>query len=133
MSVRHLSLCLDPNLLAFKEKVENLAKMEVQLQNYLPESLRLVCFVSSFKQGCLTIGVADAVWLTPLRYEVPALRDRLRSEGGLHGLTSIQLKVLPFVHEFKKSVKTPVRHALSEAAREALNEMRELKHNEIPE
>jgi hypothetical protein len=130
MSVRRISSCLDPSLLALSNHVENLAKMEIQLQSYLPEALRLVCFVSSFKQGSLTIGVADAVWVTPLRYELPTLRDRLRREGGLHGLTSIQLKVQPFVYEFKKIEKNPVLRSLSQAAREALKEMSHLLHND---
>jgi hypothetical protein len=127
--VRHLSTCLHASLLSLVNHVDKLAKIEAQLQKVLPEQMRGVCFVADFQMGCLTIGVVDAVWVTTLRYELPALRDQLRQAEGLHGLTSIQLKVQPLIGSLQPGKKTTMRPALSSVARDSLCRLHELVEN----
>ncbi len=126
--MRHLIACLHPSLFSVVNHIDKLTKIEVQLHQLLPERLRDVCFVSDFQMGCLTIGVIDAVWVTTVRYELPTLRDSLRQTEGLHGLTSIKLKVQPFVYMFKQK-KTSTKPALSTVASDALHMLQKLVEN----
>lgn len=126
--MRHLSACLNPSLRALKEQVDKLNKMDAQLQHLMPDMMHTVCFVVDYQKGCLTLGVTDAVWMTTLRYELPALRDRLRQEAGWHGLTSIQLKVQPGLYAIQKREALPMKPVvLTSVTQEALNTLRQIR------
>lgn len=123
--MRHLSSCLHASLFSVVTHIDKLTYIEEQLHHLLPSQLREVAVVSGYQQGCLTIGVSDAVWLTTLRYELPALRDQLRQKTGLHGLTSIKLKVQPSISTLKQK-KPSTKPELSFVASEALRTLHEL-------
>lgn len=103
MSVRHVRTCIQASLGVLSKQALELEAMNATLQAYLPLSLFQRVFVVSFTQGCLTLGVHDAAWLTELRYESSRLRDVLRREAKWYGLGSIQLKVIqPEARKAKK-------------------------------
>ncbi|OGV27171.1 MAG: hypothetical protein A3F18_07080 [Legionellales bacterium RIFCSPHIGHO2_12_FULL_37_14] len=77
------------------EHIKLLLALQTHLDACIPDALAPYCFVANFSQGCLTIGVSDANWIMPLRYELPNIRDYLRQKAKVVSLTSIQLKVQP--------------------------------------
>jgi hypothetical protein len=88
-----INKCLNRQLVEICSQVNRLQKTQVKIEQYLPVHLLAHCRVASFNKGSLHLVVDDAVWASELRYLIPALRDKLRAEGGLHQLVAIKLKV----------------------------------------
>jgi hypothetical protein len=95
-----------------------LEELNSKLYGYLPQALQEHCQVGSFNRGCLVIVVTDSVWASQLRYSIPELRDKLRSEAGIYQLSSIKVTIASI--EEIHSTKRPPAALLSPKAREAI-------------
>ncbi|HBI22194.1 MAG TPA: hypothetical protein DDY37_06395 [Legionella sp.] len=91
--MRHITRCLNTQLLDICQRAIQLEALDEKINTYLPEALRDQCHVGSFKNSCLVLVTSDPVWASQLRYALPELRDRLRSEAGIHQLASIKVTV----------------------------------------
>lgn len=92
--MRRINRCLNTRLLDICRRTVQLEELNSKLYGYLPSSLQEHCHVGSFNNGCLVIVASDSVWASQLRYSVPELRDKLRSEGGIYQLSSIKVTVM---------------------------------------
>lgn len=91
--MRPISYCLNKRLSELYEKVNQLQVLQNLVEKYLPESLKPHCKVGSLNKGCLIITTDNAVWASQLRYILPELRDKLRTEGGIYQLISIKSQI----------------------------------------
>lgn len=91
--MRRINRCLNTKLQELCQRAIQLETLNKELCNHLPLSLKDHCRVGSFSTGCLTLIVSDAVWASQLRYFLPELRDKLRSETGLYQLVTIKVVV----------------------------------------
>lgn len=89
--MRHITRCVNPRLADLCQRAIKLEELSEKIYTYLPEALRDQCHVGSFNNSCLILIVTDPIWATQLRYTIPELRDRLRSEAGIHQLASIKI------------------------------------------
>ena len=116
--MQHITRCLNSKLLAICHRAIQLEELNTKLYDYLPESLREHCLVGSFTNSCLVLITTDPVWASQLRYILPELRDKLRTEAGIYQLASIKITVAAE----KKMVVTKQTRAcvLSDKAREVI-------------
>ncbi len=91
--MRHITRCLNPRLAAICQHAIKLEELNEKIYGYLPETLREHCHVGSFTNSCLVLITNDPVWATQLRFTLPELRDKLRSEAGIHQLAFIKVIV----------------------------------------
>lgn len=125
MSVRHIRVCINTTLTSVTKQAFEFEAMTKKLYPFLPLPLAPHVFVMNFVNGCLTLGVNDAVWLAELRYEVSELRNKLRKEAGWHGLASIALKVVPLCWKEKEKPIGSTQVRLSVKARTAITSLSE--------
>lgn len=119
--MRLIHQCLNKQLTDICQRSAQLHELNSLVRNYLKPSLRDHCQVGSFNKGCLIL-VVDAVWATELRYELPALRDRLRNEAALYQLIAIEINILAALSEQRLDQLTPVKKTipLSANAKQAI-------------
>ncbi len=122
--MRHVSRCLNGNLLAICQKSMQIEELNNKLMGLLPPTLQPYCHVGSFTNGCLTLVVMDAIWASQLRYLLPELRDNLRSKGGLYQLGSIKLSIA--AEQKMDPIRTTPKLELSEFARDVIHTASEL-------
>ncbi|MDP3561959.1 MAG: DUF721 domain-containing protein [Legionellaceae bacterium] len=91
--MRHITQCFNPKLTQICLQATQLKKISAIVFDYMPENLHNHCRVASFQNGCLLLTTNDAVWASQLRYIIPELRDKLRSEAKLYQLASIKISV----------------------------------------
>lgn len=91
--MRHITRCLNTQLADICQRAIKLEELNAKVVHHLPEHLRERCRVGSFTKSCLVLITNDSVWATQLRYALPELRDKLRSEAGIHQLASIKVTV----------------------------------------
>jgi hypothetical protein len=91
--MRHISRCLNTKIADICQRAIKLEELTAKIHNYLPLDLRDQCHVGSFNNSCLILVTHDPVWASQLRYALPELRDKLRSEAGIHQLASIKVMV----------------------------------------
>lgn len=91
--MKRINRCLNANVLDICQRVVQLEDMNKKVRRFLPDALSESCYVGSFTKGCLVIVTPDPVWASQLRYCIPDLRDKLRSEAGIYQLTSIKVTV----------------------------------------
>lgn len=103
--MRSIKDCLNKELIDLCQRSRQLEQLNKVLAALLPEDLAQNCHAGSFNKGCLLITTNDAVWASQLRYLIPELRDKLRSEAKLYQLTSIKIKVMLAQEEYKKVKK----------------------------
>jgi len=89
--MRHITQCFDKKLRKLVRDTASLESLNKTVRYHLEG---VPCEVGRFHQGILTLTVKDAVWAARLRYEIPALRDKLRQEG-LHQLSNIEVSISP--------------------------------------
>jgi len=89
--MRHISRCFSNKLTEICAHATKLEEINLTLIDYLPNNLREHCHVGSFRNGCLILVTADSVWASQLRYILPDLRDKLRTEAKLYQLASIKI------------------------------------------
>lgn len=118
--MQQIGQCFNKQLRTIYQQSTELNALNVLLKTYLKENLRAHCYAGSFNKGRLVI-IVDAIWATELRYELPALRDRLRNDAGLYQLIAVDLKIVAELAAEKRSLKT-VRKTppLSPKARQAI-------------
>jgi hypothetical protein len=91
--MRHITRCVNPKLSKICMQAIKLEELSQLLLNYLPDNLKDICKVGGLNQGCLILVVEDSVWASQLRYVIPELRDKLRSEAKLYHLSSIKIVI----------------------------------------
>lgn len=91
--MKSIAWCLNDKLKELCERVIQLDHINERLKPFLPENIRQNCHVGSFNKGTLVLVLSDAVWTSHLRYYLPELRDKLRTEGQLYQLVSIKLEL----------------------------------------
>jgi len=119
--MRRINRCLNTKLFELGKRSVQLEELNSKLQKILPLSLQTHCHVGSFTAGCLVIVVDNAVWASELRYILPELRDKLRSEAGIYQLSSIKSTVTT-INVSTVSKPIPSRPPLSEEACKTLIE-----------
>ncbi len=77
-----------------QQRATILLKLNRAVMALLPVPLRDKCRVANYRNAILIIEVANASWLTRLRYETPSLLSALRQEI-LPSLSSIDIKINP--------------------------------------
>lgn len=114
--MRSINHCLNKQLAEICQHSVQLEKLSNNLIQFLPEELAKECKVGSFNKGCLILITTNAGWASQLRYAIPELRDKLRSEAGMYQLTSIKIAVAaPTINESHHP--TQKKNQLSEKAK----------------
>jgi hypothetical protein len=114
--MRSISRCLNKQLIEICQRSVQLEELTNKVRQLLPECLAEECHVGSFNKGCLVLSTNNAAWASQLRYALPELRDKLRTELGLYQLSSIKVNVIEPTVSYENSVQ-PKKHALSEKAK----------------
>ncbi|WP_133128362.1 DUF721 domain-containing protein [Legionella nagasakiensis] len=91
--MRRINRCLNAQLETICQRVIQLDEMNKIVSKYLPEPLHEYCQVGSFNKGCLILLVKNSAWASQLRYSLPELRNRLRTEASLYQLISIKITI----------------------------------------
>ena len=87
------------------QKINQLKLLQKKVRNFLPDELRVHCGVANFEKGILVFAIESSAWAMRFRFIVADLMVRLRKEGNLHQLSSIEYYVEPeFLNLFKESV-----------------------------
>jgi len=71
-------------------KSKQIAELNAQVIPKLDEDMQAHCRVANFNQGVLVIEVDSGAWAMRLRYAIPDLLRRLRSEDKLFSVSSIK-------------------------------------------
>lgn len=116
--MRRIGQCLNTKLTEIYQQAVKLDEFNAKLSDYLPATFHDHCHVGSFSKGCLIIVADNAAWASQLRYCVPELRDRLRSDAGIYKLTSIKVTVA--ATEQIKVLEQKSKLKLSKKARDAI-------------
>ena len=117
--MRQITQCFNATLASIYQEITQLKALTALVHAYLARHEAVPCEVSRFSHGTLVLAVKDSVWATKLRYELPALRDHLRT-AGLHQLTTIRIHLSPAAHlPLKKKPQGPL---LSEQAKHIISD-----------
>lgn len=92
--MRSISHCLNQQLVDICQRSVQLEELSNKLSQWLPTELVGECQVGSFNKGCLILITSNAAWASQIRYLIPELRDKLRTEAGLYQLSSIKVSVV---------------------------------------
>lgn len=104
--MRHINRCLNTKLSTICQQAMKLETLNSKLAKYIPDALREHITVTSFTNSCLVLSTSDPVWATQMRFHLPELRNKLRSEENLYQLASIKVNIMtPERAEAKPSVK----------------------------
>jgi len=95
--MRKITQCLNPTLISLCERAIELESLTTVVQNYFKSITQLRLSIASFNKGCLVILVEEALAASELRYHLPALRDHLRSQIGLHQLVTVKLQMAAYL------------------------------------
>ena len=87
----------DGRLQALQAQVDQFANLEIHIKQHLPKEIAAHCCVTAWSQGQLTIGVANALYMTDLQYRRAELRDSLRKTPAFAGLIGVKFKVIPSI------------------------------------
>jgi hypothetical protein len=91
--MRQISKCLNPKLSNLCLEAIKLEDLSYLIQMHLPTELQPHCKVGSFRSGKLILIATHSSWATPLRYFAPELRNILRTEGKLHHLITLEIRL----------------------------------------
>lgn len=91
--MRPITHCTNKQLTQICRQAVQLEILALKILPLLPDSIRKHCKVSAYLKGCLVLSTSDAIWASQLRYCLPEMRDKLRKEGILPGLTAIEIAV----------------------------------------
>lgn len=117
--MRRINACLNDKLTKIGERTLQLEALHEKVMLHLPQELQAHCRVGSFNQGQLVLVVDAAVWASELRYQLPTLRDQLRSDG-IYQLVSIKLQVATETASSNVPERPPKISRLSQQAKLAL-------------
>ena len=73
------------------DKVAHLSTINAALKKVVPPPLNEHCCVANLEAGCLTIETESAVWATPLRFQLPAILQKLQPLVGLYRIEKMAL------------------------------------------
>lgn len=93
-TMRKINRCLNKQLADLCKKSIELEELSHKVSQFLPDNLASACHVGSFTNSTLVLATENAAAATHLRYVLPELRDKLRSEGKMYQLRAIKLSVL---------------------------------------
>lgn len=113
--MRAISHCLNKQLAEICQRSVQLEELSNKLAQFLPSELVQQCHVGSYNKGCLILITTNAAWASQLRYALPELRDKLRTEAKMYQLSSIKVSITPVV--FHEKPEQSKRHLLSEKAK----------------
>ncbi|KTD22528.1 DUF721 domain-containing protein [Legionella londiniensis] len=91
--MRRINRCLNPRLADICQNALYLDELNQKVLQFLPESFRAQVKVGSYNKGKLVLIASNQEWASQLRYILPELRDKLRVDGKIYHLTTIQLKL----------------------------------------
>lgn len=94
-----------------------LIKLNKAVKALLPKQLHEFCRVANYRQGILVLEVANASWLTLLRYEQQTLLSTLRGEI-LPSLVSIDIKINPKLSTNKQTAENLVHRYIPESTKD---------------
>lgn len=117
--MRSISHCLNQQLVDICQRSVQLEELSNKLSQWLPTELVGECQVGSFNKGCLILITSNAAWASQIRYLIPELRDKLRTEAGLYQLSSIKVSVVIPPLKPKKPIASK-KHLLSEKAKASI-------------
>lgn len=84
-----------PLLQRLLRQAENLSRLQALVHRYQSPAIREQLRLGSYEDGVLTLVLADAVWVTRLRYQQEHLMQQLRQHAEFSGLRHIRLKIRP--------------------------------------
>ena len=114
--MRAISHCLNKQLADICQRSVQLEELSNKLAQFLPSELVQQCHVGSYNKGCLILMTTNAVWASQLRYALPELRDKLRTEAKMYQLSSIKVSITTPKTPYEKPAQSK-RHLLSEKAK----------------
>ena len=82
------------NLNGLVKKSEALDALNSIIAEHLDDELAKHCYASNLQKGCITISCDSAEWLTLIRFEVPALIQKLRKVEALRSIANIRCQIL---------------------------------------
>lgn len=91
--MRHINQCFTSEIAKICQQAMSLESLNESIIEFLPQECKAYCKVSSFNKGHLILKVSDPIWLTPLRFLIPSLRDNLRREARIYQLATITIQV----------------------------------------
>jgi hypothetical protein len=113
--MRSISHCINKQLVELCQRSVQLEELSNKINQLLPANLASVCSVGSFNKGCLVLTTTN-VWASQLRYAIPELRDKLRTEADMYQLASIKINVIESLDSYEKAKQHPT-HQLSNKAK----------------
>ncbi|AHE66152.1 DUF721 domain-containing protein [Legionella oakridgensis] len=116
--MRRINSCLNAQLETLCQRVIQLDEMNKIVSTYLPETFREYCQVGSFNKGCLVLLVKNSALASQLRYSLPEIRNKLRTEAHIYQLTSIKITIE--VEQFNAPLKKTNPPFLSDIARNSI-------------
>jgi len=116
--MRRINRCLNTRIIEICKNTALLEELNTHIQTFLPINLKDHCHVGSFNKGCLLIVVSNAEWASQLRYFVPELRDKLRTEAKIYQLTSIKITIATI--NSLELTKVKISPSLSDSARSTI-------------
>lgn len=99
----------DGHLVWLFNKAQSLKEWSQLLKANLHSPLAAYCHVANYREGCLVIAVANPLWATRLRFEIPTLLPKLQRAFKKLDLTRIEILVQPLeaINEKKTHNHTP--------------------------
>lgn len=85
----------NPLLQRLLRQAENLSRLQTLVHGQSSPAIREQLRMGGYDDGVLTLILADAVWITRLRYQQERLVQQLRQHAEFSGLQRIRLKVRP--------------------------------------
>ncbi len=92
--MKSINQCLNPQLSNLYSKIIQLKQLTTTMNQFLPNTLKNHCHITSFINGRMSIALNEVALATELRYFLPDLRDRLRKQANLFQLTSIDVCII---------------------------------------
>lgn len=115
-----INQCLNKQLETIYHQSIQLDSFNELLRPFLPVELQDTCTVTSFVKGRLVLSVDNASKATLLRFCLPNLRDKLRTEAHLYQLGSITIDIKQPIHLAPLLKQKKKKKGLSKTAQSAV-------------
>lgn len=103
---KKLASAINATLIKYYQSTIEINRIDVHLQQLLPEPLKNNCHASAFIKGVLILTTAHANFAYQLKFLLPTLRDQLRKEAKLYGIASIKVHIKHFEVKAPEAPKT---------------------------
>jgi hypothetical protein len=84
-------------------RVRLLRQISDTLHKALPEPLAQHCIAANIDDDTLVVGCDASVWAAKLRYHIPQLLERLKSQADHPALCRIRIRVQPLIMEHSRT------------------------------